>query len=358
MTVAWVLGSTGLLGWALHREICGRGAALFSPTGPLSWGQETVLAAQIATAVRTFGKHAQSAGRWEIYWAAGVGTMSSSPERLAPETRALGMLLRLIGSDERLMTVPGGFAFASSAGAIYAGSTHDVVSETSALAPTTFYAHAKLEQEALVRAFVGASGNVAGLIARISTIYGRGQSESKQQGLLTHIARSIIQNRPVQIYVPFDTIRDYIAVDDAAAAIVTELVACVDRQRVVLKIVASEQPTTIAEIISIFRRVSRRKPLVVTSSSRLGGLYSPRLTFQSVFARDHRTRKRTSLLIGIAQLMSSERVSYSSNRSNQDRCVPAHTAWCQDVDSDTVVRSKSGIAPQANMSTQIPGEML
>lgn len=44
----------------------------------------------------------------------------------------------------------------------------------------------------------------AALIARISMFYGPGQAKDKQQGLLAHIARCILRNQPIQIYVPYD----------------------------------------------------------------------------------------------------------------------------------------------------------
>ena len=58
----------------------------------------------------------------------------------------------------------------------------------------------------------------------------------KPQGLLTHIARCIIGNRPIQIYVPLDTVRDDIAADDAAAIMVAGVRALAARPRVLTKI--------------------------------------------------------------------------------------------------------------------------
>src|SRR5258706_11384893 len=114
----------------------------------------------------------------------------------------------------------GSFVLSSSAGAIYAGSTDPVVTETTAECPTTGYGRGKLRQEQLVRSFADrAPTQVTSLIARISTLYGPGQSAEKPQGLISHMARQIIRNLPIQIYVPLDTIRDYITVNDASTKI-------------------------------------------------------------------------------------------------------------------------------------------
>ena len=310
MTIAWVLGATGLLGSSLRRSLHLEDTATFAPAERFRWASPRALEPAMARAVEAFGGRVEGAGRWEIYWAAGIGTMSSSEHELALETQALSLLLSLLGSDPRLMAKPGLIAFASSAGAIYAGSNDPIITEDSSPAPTTPYAREKLKQEQLVRSFVEQSSATAALLARISTLYGPGQSLSKKQGLLAHIARCILRNDPIQIYVPFDTIRDYILSDDAAMAIISSLRAVGGTRTSVTQILASEQPTTIAEIISIFKRIARRPPRIVTSASGLSRLYSRRTQFRSLTKPVFPRTPRTSLLIGIAQVMAAERVAH------------------------------------------------
>ncbi|MDP1678919.1 MAG: NAD-dependent epimerase/dehydratase family protein [Candidatus Nitrotoga sp.] len=310
MTIAWVIGSSGLLGSALCRALRRHGTELFSPTERLCWGSEHELSPQLAAAVQSFAAKVGTADRWEIYWAAGVGTMSSPASALVPETNALSVLLSFIESQPQLITARGALTLASSAGAIYAGYTDKIISENTPPAPTTAYAHEKLRQEDLLRSFVLASSRMSALIARISTLYGPGHSVGKQQGLIAHIARCILRNQPIQIYVPFDTIRDYITADDAAAAIVASLRAISERPGVFTKIIASEQPTTIAEIVSIFKRIARRVPRIVTSASRLSGLYSRRVQFRSIALPERERTPIKSLVVGISQLMAVERSAF------------------------------------------------
>jgi UDP-glucose 4-epimerase len=310
MTIAWVIGSHGLLGSAIVRALQLHGTTIFSPVQRMAWALEAELDRQLAASVLAFADCVHSADSWEVYWAAGVGTMGSSESDLSVETRVLEALLRLVKANPVLKARPGSFAFSSSAGAIYAGSRVDVIDETVLVAPTTPYARAKLAQEDLVRTFAFDSGRARVLLARISTIYGPGQATGKQQGLLAHIARCIVRNRPIQIYVPFDTIRDYICVTDAAASMVANLRAIDERSGVLIKIIAAEQPTTIAEIVSIFKKLARRAPRVVTSASKLGSLYSRRVQFHSVEGLDVRLPCRTTLMIGISQVLSAERAAY------------------------------------------------
>lgn len=306
MRTAWVIGSGGLLGSALRTCLAGQGDALYTHGVSLCWSDRAILAAQLEAAVTAFAAGIEPSDRWEIYWAAGIGTMATPPEALVPETEAIEILLRLLGANSRLAYAPGAIGFASSAGAIYAGATDDIITERTPAAPTTPYARAKLQQEALVEAFVDGHANVSALLGRISTLYGAGQGLGKKQGLLTHIARSLVRNKPIQIYVPFDTIRDYIHAADAAARLVFALRGLPAARRLVVKIIASENPTTIAEIISTFRRVARRAPLVVTSASRQAALYTRRIQFRSLESTQAPDLPATSLGIGVAQLIKAE----------------------------------------------------
>jgi UDP-glucose 4-epimerase len=310
VTIAWVLGRAGLLGAALCRALRADGTELFCPAQRFAWDRPLELSEQISAATRAFALHAQMADRWEIHWAAGVGTMSSTADVLAPETRALTLLLELLPREPRLMAIPGALSLASSAGAIYAGSTDEVITEQSSPAPTTAYAIEKLRQEELLQTFVAAHPRTTALIARISTIYGAGQATGKKQGLLGHMARNVIRNRPMQIYVPFDTIRDYIDADDAALAMIGVMRSANQPAQVLTKIIASESPTTIAEIVSIFKRLARRTPLVVRSANRLSELYSRRVQFRSVVHSEFARPPCKRLAVGISQLMRAEHLAF------------------------------------------------
>ncbi len=316
MMISWVIGSGGLLGAALCRALRRNGEELFLPDERFCWGDEEALAAQVSATVGKFALRVQAADQWQIYWAAGVGTMSSSAEALGPEARALTHVLQTLESHPRLMSRPGAIAFASSAGAIYAESSDELITEHSKPTPTTAYARAKLLQEDLLSSFVKRNRSTTALIARISTLYGSGQATEKKQGLLTHMARCILRNQPIQIYVPFDTIRDYIASDDAAAAMLSALAGIAESQQAVIRIVASERPTTIAEIVSIFKRIARRGPRIVTSANRLSGLYTRRVQFRSMAVQPNANLPAVSLAVGIAQLMLQERVNLARGGSH------------------------------------------
>lgn len=320
MTLAWVLGARGLLGSAFCRALAANGTALFAPSEYFSWTDPLKIRVQIEAAVREFSAASAQSSKWEIYWAAGVGSMTSTDESLMPETLALQQILQLIRADDRLSEMSGAIAFSSSAGAIYSLCADDVITEASLPAPNSAYARAKLRQEALLREFCVPGSKVTVLLARISTLYGVGQSAGKQQGLLAHIARSIIRNKPIGIYVPIDTIRDYIWAEDAAAEIV-ETVRELAEPGALVKIVASGRPVTIAEIISIFKRITRKSPRITTSASKASSLYLRRVQFHSIVSHPNRKPKARSLAVGIAQLFWAERFSHA-NPEKQTRWTP------------------------------------
>jgi len=306
MTIAWVVGRGGMLGSSIERVLGLTGCTMYVPNRRFDWTSATQLQADFEHALDGFANAAAASDRWEIWWAAGVGTLSSPAEALQTETQALAALL--LGIERSSLRPPTGrIALASSAGAIYAGSEDRVITERSGQSPTTPYARAKLEQESLVMEHGSKFGSGV-FVARLSTLYGVGQAKMKQQGLLTHISRCVIRNLPIQIFVPLDTIRDYVAADDAAAMMVDAMTLVAARQSV-MKIIASEQPTTISEIVSIFKRIARRPPRIVTSASRSSSLYKRRIQFRSVVS-PLRTSAPTNLMIGISRILESERLRY------------------------------------------------
>jgi UDP-glucose 4-epimerase len=285
------------------------GSARFAPQERLRWGNPAELEAQLASSLREFAR-AAARGSWEIYWAAGASAMASPTESVAAETRALALLLDLLRAEAGLQGTHGSFAFASSAGAIYAGASGAVVDEASPPTPTTPYAWAKLEQEEQVKSFAGTRPGTNALIARLSTLYGSGQAQDKPQGLIAHMARSLVRQRVLNIYVPLDTVRDYMTADDAAGAMIAGLRAGAHTAGARMQIIASERPTTIAEIVGVFKRLARRAPRIVASTNHLTERYPRQVQFRSVVRGESPRPPRTTLLVGIHDVLRAERAAF------------------------------------------------
>jgi UDP-glucose 4-epimerase len=288
--ICWILGRGGLLGKSLQSEIKSKGIQEFVPKESFVWQNEEVC--------KVKEKH------WQIYWAAGTGTMGSTEADLQKETVTLRSLLTAL-EESKLIKSAGTIIYASSAGAMYAGCKDDIITEESQPKPENPYGYTKLAEEEILKTFAKNHQAVSLLIARITNLYGPAQSTSKRQGLISHIARSISKKRPINIFVPFDTIRDYIPADSAASMMI-KTAEMLTPSTVTTKIIASEEPTSIARIIGAFTSITRIPPRVITSASSLSSTYPHRMCFHSTV--EPKITQSKTLLVGIAEVLAAERL--------------------------------------------------
>lgn len=300
----WVVGGGGLLGShmgeALRRHLPEAQLWRSTPTR-FSWGDPTRLNEELAQAVTTFAEAVRVRGAgWALLWCAGKGAVNSSAAELEPEQRAWTRLLELLGVylAGPLAGLPGSIFLASSAGGAYGGSPPELLTEHTLPRPSSEYGAHKLRMEETVRRWSGSFANVSVLIGKISTLYGPGQDLGKPQGIISHLSRCQLHRLPVSIYVPLDTRRDYLFVDDCAdqvAASVSRMMR--ERPGAVLKIFASEQLTSLAQIIGAFLRIAKHRSLIVSRQARQTGSIS--LKFRSEVWRDLEGLRKTDLASGI-----------------------------------------------------------
>jgi UDP-glucose 4-epimerase len=311
----WIVGRGGLLGSRIAAALAQHLPEALSWNGPVAkfaWGEPAVLAEQLELAAAEFAQTVHANGQpWIVVWAAGAGVIGTAEAALATETRSCEQLLtfldRYLGwATERL---PGFLFHSSSAGGVFGNCPDRPITEASPCQPISLYGHNKLRQEALVQTWADAHPGTGCLIGRIANLYGPGQNLSKPQGLISHLSRSLIWQQPVHIYVPLDTIRDYLYVDDCAEQICRCLAqwlrdpgAARPRQERV-KIFAAGRPTSLAQIIGAFSRLAcRRHPRVICAPSRLSMQQPSRLEFRSIVAPHLETSRGTPLQIGINQV--------------------------------------------------------
>jgi len=319
VTVAWVIGGGGLVGTALRGALKRTGVLPWVPDLRVPWGDPEQAQSVLLRSLRAFSTHvvSQQSGRWEIYWAAGVGTMHSREADLQAESSLLRLVCEAIVADDTLRSVPGGVALASSAGAIYGASRVDCIDETTVPAPGNAYGRAKLGQEQVVAEGLRSLPHLGVLLARMSTVYGVGQSSAKAQGLLSHIARCVARNAPVHVYVPLDTIRDYISAEDAALETVLQLRRLPAGEPAAARVVASERPTTIAEIVGHFKRMAWRPPRLITCTTSAAAAYTRRIQFRSRYPHALAAPARTTLPVGIAGLLAHAQASLATGGAVQ-----------------------------------------
>ena len=249
----WIIGRSGLLGSALSRTQ--PDAHLFQ-SSPVPWTEPGAAVDVLSRDLQRFTSSAAADGRWSIYWAAGTGVIGSDASQFSRETTVLSGFLDALRAVPRSQA--GGFFFASSA-SVYGGSKDAPFSEGTPPLALNTYAATKLEQEQLIiDALRGIRPHVIG---RISTLFGPGQDVTKGQGLISRMCVQAALRRPLSLYVPIDTLRDYVFVDDAARAITLFLAAAQASGDVGtrVRVVARGMPMTVAQVATSVRLIAHRR---------------------------------------------------------------------------------------------------
>jgi len=191
--------------------------------------------------------------------------------------------------------------FASSAGAVYAGSATPPFTEEDQPSPLSPYGVAKLQAEARLAELKAVGVRVA--VARIANLYGPGQDITKPQGLITQLCLASLLGLPVNIYVSLDTLRDYLHVDDAAVRCVefADAVAQGDPDAVT-KIIASGRSISVGALIGEANRIFRRRVPVVLAASPFGRQQARDLRLRSVVYPELDQRWGRTIASGMGQI--------------------------------------------------------
>lgn len=257
--LTWIVGRGGLLGNALSRAL--------EPTfigHPVPWHNHDAAAdvfdSDLERFIRTAGND-----DWSVVWAAGSGVIGSTAGQLAAETHIVSHLITRL-RDSR-PAGRGAFFLSSSAGGIYAGSTHPPFSESTTPRPLSPYGETKLAQEEILRMTL--EGRVPLVIGRFSNLAGPGQNLKKQQGLVSQLCRAAVTRQSLNVFVPMETLRDYLYVDDAAAMVRVLIERAVDTQpsAPVLRNIASGRPVSVCTVMRTVQQVAHRTVRIALGSS-------------------------------------------------------------------------------------------
>jgi UDP-glucose 4-epimerase len=153
----------------------------------------------------------------------------------------------------------------SSAGGVYAGSRYPPFNSSTPIKPISPYGQLKAAQESTAIALLSEFCPVT--IARVSNVYGPGQNLKKLQGLVSLAILATYQRQPLSIFVPLETRRDYLYVDDLS----NMLYSLCKRETVPegqdsTEILASGRSWSVAEILRIVEEITRRRVPVALGS--------------------------------------------------------------------------------------------
>jgi UDP-glucose 4-epimerase len=197
--------------------------------------------------------------------------------------------------------IAGKVFFASSAGGVYAGAPNQVIDEDSQPKPIATYGFGKLEHEEIFKKN-SKQLQINCLIGRITNLYGPGQDMTKSQGLISQLCRSSLTKKPLNIFVPLQTARNYLYVVDASAMI-AEFMQHDDN--LCIKIFASPQNTTVATLIRTSYEVFKRRPLISLGVNERTSMQPMGLHFKSKVKTEIDQRQFNSLSSGLARTIES-----------------------------------------------------
>ncbi len=112
--------------------------------------------------------------------------------------------------------------FISSGGTVYGIPKHVPIPESAPTQPITAYGVAKL----VIEKYLAVYARLHGLdyrVLRISNLYGPYQTPAKMQGVVATFLSKALQNEPLEIWGDGKVVRDYVYVEDAAAAVVAAM---------------------------------------------------------------------------------------------------------------------------------------
>jgi UDP-glucose 4-epimerase len=299
--ISWVIGRGGLLGRSVEQRMGDLGST-WAPTAPLNWNDQTEFEVGIDQSLDEFIEQVGSE-KWSINWCAGIGVVSSSLEILNSEVKKIEFFLNRLSQSPSRFLHQGVLFYASSAGGVYAGSTVPPFTEATVPSPIGNYGLQKMQCEGLFSRFTQDFGT-SSVLGRIANLYGPSQNWHKGQGVVTTICRSMLLRKPIEIFVPLETIRNYIYVDDAACDI-ANIVSYMSNQDFggsLIKIIAAEHNSSISELLSESSRVFGKRPQIVLTRKKNSGVQIVYLRLRSTVEISAARFRYTTLAVCIDRI--------------------------------------------------------
>lgn len=295
-----VFGKNGLIGKSVVDSLIRTGHSVYA-NSRIDWENNDLVHEQIRNSVAAFFDDAKT-DNWMIFWFAGKGGFSVSQEQLDFDRENFDCFLESVAD---YMKCPGLVVLASSAGALYFSDSDLPFDENSPVQPTSLYGKLKVDQEAALSLFAEKT-DCPVLVTRISTVYGPGSDFTNGYGLINHLCMADITRRPLEIFVPMETSRNYVYSEDAGELVVRFALSCSeDVKKKSIRNVVAPSSVSISEIVATCSKVFKRKVLI---SNRIDGRqisYSTRFDIESSHYEEIEPIYWTPISVGISQVRQS-----------------------------------------------------
>lgn len=188
------------------------------------------------------------------------------------------------------------FVFLSSGGAVYGEGS--LASETHTPAPRSYYGIHKLAAEGYT--------TISGLsyaIARLANVYGPGQRDDLEGGVVAIFARAVGQGAPVAIHGDGEQVRDFVHVDDVVRAVA----AMLESGRSGLWNVAGGRAVSVNALLALIESAAERSVMRRRSKRREGDVRMSWLAIDAI-RRDLGWTPQISLETGLRSLVAAQRI--------------------------------------------------
>ena len=250
----WILGHGGFFGSALASEATAQGYSVF-PRTLLPWSDPEARSLAFHSIAEEFAGFSHS-NDTTIIWAAGAQGVANSQTGSSPE---LDSFQNFVGTLMSIRALHGAtVVIVSSAGGVYGGSPAPPFDSSSPVRAINQYGLNKIAIEELAVGRLTEHFHVQ--IARVTNLYG--PWHGPRQGLINRLCTAAATREALQIYVPLDTVRDYIYVTDAARLLLLELETkstAVDTHRSRLVLIGSGESSSVGSVINTVANVTHRK---------------------------------------------------------------------------------------------------
>lgn len=300
--ISWVIGEGGFLGSALRLLLQGD-SRCWSPKIKIDWTDSRSVRSTMRAAVDDFSAAVGDNEEWSIYWCAGAGQFGDPETTAWSEFEYVREFCEALSCCSQLKMNHGAIFFSSSAGGVYGGSLDSIVTERSAESPNSPYGRAKVASEDLLAALALRLGLTIA-IGRISNVFGHGQDLDKNYGLISRLCLNTLLKRPTEIFVPLETVRNYIHIDDAALIIrnFTRRTLRSEHKQPAIKLVCSPHNLSVATIVQLVTSVTGRRPPFFLSTRSTSSLYRREIFIKSQDFREVEPKDFVTPLIGILDL--------------------------------------------------------
>jgi len=250
----WIVGRGGFLGSSLALAAIEHGYSVL-PQTTIPWHSPTqrrLALEKAAEQFRIFSKDRSPT----VVWAAGSEGVGALHSHQTGEYEAFLDFVTIISKIEGLHGAS--VVVISSAGGVLGGSPSPPFSFRSPVHAINQYGRNKIAIEKATASDLLSDFQVH--IARITNLYG--PWSGPRQGLINRMCTAAATREALQIYVPLETVRDYIYVADAAKLLLLEMDTIssgTDQDSPAISLIGSGENSSIGTVINTVSHVSRRR---------------------------------------------------------------------------------------------------